>query len=132
MPNLRLFATISGVSVPTLMYGGYALLGAVKPGDLTPFQHTYFRTGHAQAGILMLLSVLFYRFLKETRLGQEAKLLAAVAGVAGILGQAGGFIIHLAIGHPGAPSIGTAMTISGALLLAGAVFVLAYGLISAE
>ena len=47
----RLFAVVSLVSLPTVMYGGYALRRLLESREgLTEFQQTYFRAGHAHAG----------------------------------------------------------------------------------
>jgi hypothetical protein len=47
----------------------------------------------------------------------------------GILAQSGGYFIHMALGEPKRASIGTTVTIAGALMLACAVIALVYGLI---
>jgi len=48
----------------------------------------------------------------------------------GILAQSGGFFLHMVIGQPNQTSIGTAVTVTGAILLACAVVVLVYGMIT--
>lgn len=59
MHTLRPFSIIAWIALPTVMYGGYALLGMLtKQGGLTPFQETFFRAGHAHAGVLLLMSLL--------------------------------------------------------------------------
>lgn len=50
----------------------------------------------------------------------------------GILAQSGGFFLHMAIGKPGEPSLGTTTTTIGAALLAGAILLLVYGLFTAK
>jgi hypothetical protein len=54
----------------------------------------------------------------------------AVVVPVGILAQSGGFFLHMAIGQPGEPSVGTSITILGAVLLAAAIVLLVYGLIT--
>jgi hypothetical protein len=34
--NLRIFSIIAWIALPTVMYGGYALLGLLTRGGLTP------------------------------------------------------------------------------------------------
>jgi hypothetical protein len=58
MSNLRLFSILAWIALPTVMYGGYALLGLLTRDRLSPFQQTYFRAGHAHAGVLLLLALL--------------------------------------------------------------------------
>src|SRR5262245_37159100 len=131
MHSLRVFSIIAWLALPTVMYGGYALLGILTRGDLTPFQQTYFRAGHAHAGLLLLMSLLYHQYLEQTELSPAVKVVAAVLVLVGILAQSGGFFLHMAIGQPGAPSLGTTITILGAVLLAAAIVLLVYGLITA-
>ena len=128
MHDLRLFSIIAWIALPTVMYGGYALLGFLTRGELTEFQHTFFRAGHAHAGVLLLLSLLYHHYMGQTELSSTIKVAAAVVVLVGILAQAGGFFLHIAIGRPGEPSLGTTLTRLGAILLAGAILVLVYGL----
>ncbi len=131
MHDLRVFAIVLWLSLPTVMYGGYALLGFVNRGNhLTPFQLTYFRAGHAHAGVLLLLALLYNIFLGQTTVSHTAEVLATLVLGAGVLAQSGGFFIHMAIGKPGQRSIGTTITTTGAVLLAGAIFFLVYALIA--
>lgn len=132
MHELRLFSIIAWIALPTVMYGGYALLGFLTRGGLTPFQETFFRAGHAHAGVLLLLSLLYHHYMEQTSLQPALKIGAAVVVLVGILAQSGGFFLHMVIGQPGAPSLGTTVTGLGAVLLAAAVLVLVYGLITSR
>src|SRR5215813_3511146 len=62
-----------------------------------------------------------------SRFGQAG---ACVGLFVGILAQSGGFFLHMLIGKPNRESIWTKVTIAGAALLACAVIVLIYGLIT--
>jgi len=74
------------------MYGGYSLLRLIKHGNmLTPAQVSLFRAGHAHAGVLILMSLLYYTFLDQTSLPVTVKHAACAALVVGILAQSGGF-----------------------------------------
>jgi len=132
MHELRVFSIIAWIALPTVMYGGYALLGLLTRGGLNEFQQTFFRAGHAHAGVLLLLSLLYHHYMEQTTLRHGVKVWAAGALLIGILAQSGGFFLHLAIGQPGSPSLGTTLTSIGALLLAVSVLVLAYGLITSK
>ncbi len=125
---LRLFKIIAWISLPTVMYGGYVLLGFLSRGKLSAFQLTNFRAGHAHAGVLLLMSLLYIQSMEQTTLHSTIKLLTGIALVIGVLLQSGGFFFHLLKGQPGAPSLGTQMTKLGAVLLATSVLVLVYGL----
>lgn len=132
MHTLRLFSIIAWIAVPTVMYGGYALLGLLTQGGLSEFQQTYFRAGHAHAGVLLLMSLLYHHYMEQTSLSPGIKVGAAVVILVGILTQSGGFFLHMAIGQSGSPSLGTTITNLGAALLAVAVLILVYGLITTK
>ena len=132
MTATRLFAIISLIALPTVMYGGYSLRRLMERAEgLTEFQQTYFRAGHAHAGVLLVLSLVYYQYLARTTLSDGLKWLACGVLVVGILAQSGGFFLHLAVGEPGRTSAGTWVTTAGAVLLAAAVLFLAYALIRA-
>jgi hypothetical protein len=131
MRSLRLWIVLSWIALPTVMYGGYSLLRLINYGErLTPFQTTWFRAGHAHAGVLLLMSLLYYVFLDQTTLGPTAKHVGCIAMFVGILAQSGGFFLHMLVGHPNEPSLGTFITTAGAALLATAVGILVYGLVT--
>ena len=134
MDPIRLFSIISWIALPTVMFGGYSLLGLLARDNawLTPFRATYFRAGHAHAGVLLVLSLVYYSYLAQTTFSDSLKLAACIVLVVGILAQSGGFFLHMLAGKPGRYSAGTLMTISGALLLALAALLLAVGLIVAH
>jgi hypothetical protein len=100
-------------------------------GSGTEFQRTYFRAGHAHAGVLLVLSLVYYQYLAGTTVADGMQWLACVVLVAGILAQSGGFFLHMAVGRPDAPSSGTLLTTVGAVLLAADLLFLAYALIGA-
>jgi hypothetical protein len=132
MSGLRVWIILSWVALPTVMFGGYSLLQLLNRGDvLTQFQVTWFRAGHAHAGVLLVMSLLYYMFLDKTSLSPTVKHAACVALFVGILAQSGGFFLHMLMGQPNQASIGTAVTVTGAILLACAVAVLIYGLVTA-
>lgn len=132
MHELRLFSIIAWIALPTVMYGGYALLGLLTRNGLTEFQQTFFRAGHAHAGVLLLLSLLYHHYMEQTTLSHAIKVGGAMLVLVGILAQSGEFFLHMAIGQPGEPSIGTTVTSLGAVLLAIAIGILVYGLITAR
>src|SRR5260370_8675282 len=80
MAPIRLFSIISWIALPTVMFGGYSLLGLMARGNtwLTPFRATYFRAGHAHAGVLLVMSLLYYTYLAQTTFSTGLKLLACI------------------------------------------------------
>lgn len=132
MQSLRILAIISWIALPTVMYGGYSLLGLINRGNrLSPFQERFFRAGHAHAGVLLLMSLLYYLFLGQTPLSSALQIVGFVVLFVGILAQSGGFFLHMGIGKPGLPSAGTTVTTIGTLLIVASVVLLLYGLIVA-
>ncbi len=132
MSGLRVWIILAWIALPTVMYGGYSLLHLNNRGNvLTPFQLTWFRAGHAHAGVLLLMSLLYYTFLDQTALPLTVKHAACLILVVGILAQSGGFFIHMLVGEPNKASVGTTVTVAGAVLLALAILVLVNGLIAA-
>ena len=75
------------------------------------------------------MSLLYYLFLGTTSLPIGVKHAACATLVIGILAQSGGFFIHMVRGQPNQPSLGTTVTVTGAVLLGCAILVLVYGLI---
>ncbi len=130
MSDLRTNAIILWVALPLVMYGGYVLLEIVTRGDrMPPFKVAAFRAGHAHAGVLLVVALLYNIFISQTLLSGSAKSIAVTAMGIGVLAQSGGFFLHVAIGKEGERSAGTYLTTVGALLLAGSVFFLVYALI---
>jgi hypothetical protein len=124
MHELKLFATISWISLPTVMFGGYSLLGAA--GDkLTADQRALFRAGHAHAGVLLILSLVYELQIGALSISSTAKQIGCATLLAGIVLQSGGFFWRAFLGETGKN-----ITRVGALLLVGAVVVLIYGLVA--
>jgi len=129
MNIVRVFEIISWFSLPTVMFGGFSLLRLLTKGSaLTPFQITYFRAGHAHAGVLLMMSLLFYRYLVETTYSENSMLALCVMIVVGILAQSGGFFLHMMLGREGERPPGTLLTFIGAAILAVTTLALAFGL----
>jgi hypothetical protein len=132
MGPTRLFSIIAWILLPTVMFGGYSLLNLLIAGNvLTPFQVTFFRAGHAHAGVLLAVALLYHNYLDKTTLSEGLKWFACAAWLIGVLALSGGFFLHMATGAEGQASTGTLVTTVGAVVLALDSFLLAYGLIRA-
>ena len=132
MKTLRVWIILSWIALPAGMFGGTFLLQRFlnQGAGPTPFQINWLRAGHAHGNVLVLMSLLYYTFLDQTSLSSSVKRAACVALFAGILAQFGGFFLHAIVGQPNQASIGTTVTVVGAVLLACAVVLLIYGLIT--
>jgi hypothetical protein len=121
---IRLFTAIALVSLPTVMYGGYALMGVLRDKKLTEHQRGMFRAGHAHAGVLLVLALVALQILGQTGLSVTARWIVCFLLLFGVLAQSGGFFLHLA---PGKGELGGRVTSVGAVLLGAAILTTAYG-----
>lgn len=128
---VQLFTVIALVSLPTVMFGGYSLLRLVGRDQLTDFQRGAFKTGHAHAGVLLVLTLVLLQLLAAGALNDPARWVVCLLLLVGVLAQSGGFFLHMAVGKPGQASVGTHVTAGGALALAVAVLSTAYGVAAA-
>jgi hypothetical protein len=114
----------------TVMFGGVSLLRILEDGDiLSEWQVSQFRAGHAHAGVLIILSLVYVVLLERTRWSMGKRSLAMATLLAGGLGQSGGFFLHMVVGEAETFSAGIALTLVGALLLATAVIALGVSLL---
>ena len=64
MEPTRLFPIIVLLSLVTVEYGGWALLGFLTGrGTLGAFRERFFAAGHAHAGVLLVLSLAYFVYL---------------------------------------------------------------------
>jgi len=95
----RLISGITLITVPTIVYGGLAVLGIVSSGrfgmgigrPLSPEQTTYFRAGHAHAGVLVILSLVIQLLLDHTQLSPELTWALRVGAPLAAICVSGGF-----------------------------------------
>jgi hypothetical protein len=126
LPALVLFTLV------TVEFGGWSLLGLLNRRDaLTSFQEQFFRAGHAHAGVLLVLSLVFFVFLGRTSFAEPTQWVLGIGLLVGILLQSGGFFLHMQVGHEGSSSVGTLVTRVGAVVIAAALVTLGVGLLRA-
>jgi hypothetical protein len=131
----RMLAGVLLVVLPTVMYGGLALLGMLTgnvPGYAdNPLRQNLWRAGHAHAGIYLVLSLVMLRYVDEALLSPFWKWIARTgAPIAAILIPAAFF---LSVASPTARQPNGLINLAyvGALFLAAAVLSLGVGLIRA-
>jgi hypothetical protein len=130
MEPTTLLPVISLLLLVSVEYGGWSLLGFLTGrGQLGQFREQFFRAGHAHAGVLLVLSLVYFLYLDRTGYSTGAQWIAGLLLLLGIMAQSGGFFLHLALGQKNRSSLGTVVTRTGALLLAAALIVLAIGLL---
>jgi hypothetical protein len=130
MEPTTLLPVISLLLLVSVEYGGWSLLGFLTGrGQLGEFREQFFRAGHAHAGVLLVLSLVYFLYLDRTGYSTGVQWLAGLLLLLGIMAQSGGFFIHLGLGQKNRSSLGTIVTRTGALLIAAALIVLAIGLL---
>jgi len=130
MEPTTLLPVISLLLLVSIEYGGWSLLGFLTGrGQLGEFREQFFRAGHAHAGVLLVLSLVYLLYLDRTGYSTGVQWLAGLLLLLGIMAQSGGFFLHLGLGQKNRSSLGTIVTRTGVLLLAAALIVLAIGLL---
>src|ERR671917_2217686 len=109
MQPTRILPAVSLLSLISVEYGGWALLGFLTGrGQLGQFREQFFRAGHAHAGVLLILSLVYYLHLDRTGYSDGVKWLAGGLLQAGSPPQSGGFFFPLRPGRAHRSSLGTA------------------------
>lgn len=134
MQPTTILPIVAVLLLPTVEYGGWALLtaitgGRLAVGELADWQKGFWRAGHAHAGVLLVLSLVYLLYLPRAEFSRTTEWIAGIVLLVGVLAQSGGFFLHMAVGQPGRPSAGTKLTRGGGLLIAAALITLAVGLI---
>jgi hypothetical protein len=102
---------ITFISLPTIAFGGYFLLSILRrqasTEKITPEQNSYFRAGHAHAGVLVTLGLIGQLVLDQSRMGDGLVWALRIALVAAPLLISGGFFggAPRTPGGPAAPLI---------------------------
>jgi hypothetical protein len=118
------------ILVPTIIYGGLTVLGVISggaygvpaPQNLTPLQQTFYRAGHAHAGVLLILSLIMQILVDHARLGSLAWPVRLAAPAGALLVSAGFFAVaHL-------PAL-RAVLYTGAALVAATTLAVGVGLL---
>jgi hypothetical protein len=132
MEPTRWLAVAAIVGILGVIYGGWALLTFVTGREgLTAANQRFFRDGHAHAGVLLALSLVYLRYLRDTDFSEGLRWAAGIVLLLGVMAQSGGFFVHMTAGDKGSPSIGTKLTRTGALMIGAALAALAVGLAAA-
>jgi len=117
-------------AIVTVEFGGWSLLGMLtSQGALTEFEEQFFRAGHAHAGVLLTLALIYFVLMDRTDFNTTRQRLLGLTLLSGILLQSGGFFLHMLVGAEGGSSAGTLITRIGAVLLAVALIGLGVGVL---
>ena len=89
MQPTRVLPAVSVLSLISVEYGGWALLGFLTgSGQLGHFR-AVLPSGHAHAGVLLVLSLVYFLYLDRTGYSDRVKWLAGSLLLAGIMAQSG-------------------------------------------
>ena len=129
----RWLAVLAIAGVVGVIYGGWALLTFVTGREgLSEEQKRFFRAGHAHAGVLLVLSLVSFRYLGDTDFSEGVGWLVGGVLLVGVMAQSGGFFVHMGAGGSVTEgSAGTRLTRGGGLLIGAALLALAAGLATA-
>lgn len=120
---------IAIVSIVTVEWGGWALLNVLTGRDeMTAFQQRLLRAGHAHAGVLLILALVYYLYLPRADFSSALEWATGIALLVGIQAQSGGFFVLMARGEEGDSQLGPRITRTGAGVIAVALLTLAVGL----
>lgn len=107
----RWMIAIAFISLPTIAFGGFFLLSILRrqagTEKITAEQNSYFRAGHAHAGVLVTLSIIGQLVLDQSRLGEGVVWATRIALFVAPLLISGGFFggAPRTAGGPAAPLI---------------------------
>jgi len=132
--DARLMSGILLVSVPTIQYGGYFLLrlfsGKMARMNPSPLQISFFRAGHAHAGVLAILSLICQMFVEHSALAPVLAWLVRIGVPLAAILIPLGFFLSVAF-TPDRPNKWILSLYAGAIVMAISVVVLGVGLILA-
>ena len=130
----KLMAGLLLITVTTIEYGGTFLLSVLsgKQPELTDFQRSMFRAGHAHAGVLVILALVSLLFTDQTRLSTPMAWVVRIGfAAAPILVSAGFFGAALGEGRT-RPGGLIALLWIGVFVLGGSLITLGIALIRAR
>jgi len=130
--SARITAGVVLLTIVGIEYGGLFLVRTMRSDlGLTDFQRSFFRAGHAHAGVLVILGLVCLLLTGATSLTGFWRWLAGTGAlIAAILMSAGFFISALGAGRT-KPNRLIAVLFAGAVMLAGGVVTLGIGLLVA-
>jgi len=127
--------TTAGVLLLTIVaveYGGWFMLRVVRGSQAaTPFQRSFFRAGHAHAGVFVILALVCQVLADAARLGGVLGLLARDGVAAAAILMPAGFFLSAAGRGRTSPSRLIWLLYAGLTLLALGVASLGIGLLAA-
>ena len=120
------------VVLPTVMYGGVALLTLLitDPGYMAnPLRQDLWRAGHAHAAVLLVLALVSLRYVDEAALRSRLKAFVRTCIPLSAILMPAGFFLSMVSADAERPTGIIALTYVGAVVLAAGVLILGIGLL---
>jgi hypothetical protein len=132
-PESQVVSGIVFITVPTIAFGGTALLGFIRsrqPGYLdNPVRQALFRAGHAHAGVLVILALVGMLYVDHAALSGAVKMIVRVSLAAAPILVSAGFFLSILPLKATAPGPLLSLVYVGALCLAVGTIALGVGLL---
>jgi hypothetical protein len=128
----RRLAGILLVILPTVAYGGTALLGLLinDPRYMAnPLRQNLWRAGHAHAAVLLILSLVALRYVDEANLSEGLKAFVRVAIPSAAIFMPAAFFLSVLSPDATSPNGLIALAYVGAVVLAAGLLSLGIGLL---
>jgi hypothetical protein len=91
MEPTKILPIVAVLSLVSVEYGGWALLTYISGrAGLADWQKGFFRAGHAHAGVLLVLSLVYLLYLPRAEFSDGFEWIAGGVLIAGVLAQSGG------------------------------------------
>jgi hypothetical protein len=86
MEPTNVLPIVAILSLVTVEYGGWVLLSFISGKEgLAEWQKGYFRAGHAHAGVLLVLSLVYLLYLPRADFSDAMEWIAGLVLLAGVL-----------------------------------------------
>jgi hypothetical protein len=129
-PDARFMSGLSLILIPTIVYGGLTVLGVVSqqklgaagPKALSASQISFYRAGHAHAGVLTLLAIFLQMTAEDATLPQGLVWPVRISAIVASILVSGGFF---AVAHWRSLRV---ILCAGAFLVAATTLIVGVGL----
>jgi len=124
---------ITLLTVPTIQYGGYFLLTILSGRSklqLTDFQKSMFRAGHAHAGVLVILSLIAQLFIDNIQRTASIEWMLRIGFPQAAILVSGGIFASASGRDVNSPNRSIVILYLGALVLAASLIILGIALIN--
>jgi hypothetical protein len=131
----RILCGIALITVPTIEYGGVFLLKLLRTREAgymdNPLRQSFFRAGHAHAGVISILSLICQLLVDSIALPEALAWFVRLGVPAAAILMPLGFFLSVAPPHADRPNGAIQLVYWGAAILAISVLALGIGLVRA-